>query len=333
MATVLLTDPIDPEIAVRLREHATIAQLGSNDSSELLHAASRAEVIIVRRQIPAEILERSPALRALVRHGAGLDFIPVADASRLAIAVTNVPSVNANSVAEHVVGLMISLARRLGFNDRGIRSGQWESLRVLGPTGVELRGRVVGLVGYGHIGQRVAEICHVGFGMRVKATRRRPLAPGPVESVDLDTLLQTSDFIVVACPLTAETKGMIGPRELDLVRDSAFLINVARGAIVDEAGLTERLAAGRIAGAGIDVFACQPLPSDHPLTRLDNVMLTPHVAGITKDSMRAMSAVAVDDTIRVLQGQRPQHLVNEDAWPAIASRWRRLARESDRDEH
>lgn len=330
MATALLTDPIDTAMATRLEQHARLLRLAGSDPRELEEAVAAADVVIVRRAIPADLLSKAPQLRALLRHGAGLDFIPLAEASRLAIAVTNVPSVNANAVAEHALGVMLSLARRIGLNDRGIRGGGWHSLRDGAPLTTELRGRTVGLVGYGNIGRRLAAICRSGFGMKVLSTRRSGAeSSDPVTFVDLSILLEQSDFVVVACPLTEETRGMIGAAQLARMAPTSYLVNVARGPIVDEEALSACLADGRLAGAGLDVFASQPLPADHPFRRLDNVVLTPHVAGISGDSMRAMSEAAVADAIAVLDGRRPAHLVNAEEWPRILSRWKALGARSD----
>ncbi|UIJ73445.1 hydroxyacid dehydrogenase [Aurantimonas sp. HBX-1] len=330
MATALLTDPIDPTMAARLEQHARILTLEGDDPGELEGAIAEADVVLVRRAIPAEFLSKASRLRALLRHGAGLDFIPLSEASRLAIAVTNVPNANANAVAEHAIGVMLALARRISVNDRSLRRGAWSSLRTVAPETTELGGRTVGLIGYGNIGQRLAAICRLGFGMRVLATRRSEAArSGSVTFVDLLTLLEESDFVVIACPLTKETQGMIGPCELDRMRRSAFLVNVARGAIVDEDALASRLADGRLAGAALDVFTTQPLPVNHLLRRLETVVLTPHVAGITGESMRAMSETAVEDAIAIIGGRRPIHLVNADEWPRILSRWQQLGAKTD----
>lgn len=327
MPRILLTDPIDPEGEARLVAVAEILRLQAVDDAAFVHAARAADIIIVRRRLPPGLLSGAKRLRAAIRHGAGLDFIDVGEASAAGIAVTNTPDVNANSVAEHAVAMMLAMRRRLIDFHNGLRDGRWSELRAEAPRTQELRGRTLGVVGFGAIGRRVAEICRFGFSMNVHAVRRRgPELPDWVNFGSLDEVLAQSDVVLIACPLTPETTGLIDAHRLALMRPSALLINVARGAIVDEAALVENLAGNAVAGAALDVYETQPLPLDSPLRNMANVMLTPHVAGLTGDSMRAMSRIAVDEALRVLAGKEPENLVNRDAWPVIRERWAMLAR-------
>ncbi|WP_119461242.1 NAD(P)-dependent oxidoreductase [Rhodospirillaceae bacterium SYSU D60014] len=321
MPTILLTDPIDPGETDRLFKAGAIRRLSGDTAAELEDAVRAADVVIVRRQLPSGILASCPRLLGLVRHGVGLDFIPVDEASALGIAVTNTPDVNALSVAEHAVGLMLAAWRGIARSDREVRAGNWSAMRALAPLNRELSGSQLGIVGFGAIGQEVARICHFGFGMTITVARRsRSQDLDWVAFRSLEEVIRTSDVLVVACPLTEETTGLIDGRLIAMMRDGVLIVNVARGAIIDEASLSEAVARKRIMAA-LDVFAKQPLPPNDPLTELEGIVLSPHVAGITRESMARMSRTAVDDTLRILRGERPRHLVNAHAWHQIRERW------------
>lgn len=323
---VLLTDPIDPRETDRLRETTEVRLLGEGAPDALSAAMRQADFVVVRRTIPLEALATAPRLRALLRHGAGLDFIPVGEASRLGIAVTNTPATNAQSVAEHAIGLALAVLRGIAANDAGIRAGEWGALRAAAPGSTELSGRTLGLIGYGGIGRAVARIAARGFGMDVVAARRgsAPQESG-VDFLTLDEVAARADVLVVACPLTDETRNLVSAAVLARMKREAILVNIARGAVVDEAALCTALEDGRIAGAALDVFAEQPLPSTSALRRAPNVVLSPHIAGVTAQAMARMSAMVADDILAMLDGGRPTRLVNADAWPAITARWAAIA--------
>ncbi len=188
--------------------------------------------------------------------------------------------------------------------DAKLRANGWRDARVLADASQELFGKTIGIIGLGSIGTRLAEICHHGFGMKVLGHQRRlDAVPAFVQRQPLDELLTASDFVVLACPLTEETRHLIDARRLALMKSTAVLVNVARGAVVDEAALVEALRQHRIAGAALDVFAQQPLAPDHPFMQLHNVLLTPHLAGLTVESMKRMSDGAADEVLRLLAGQ------------------------------
>lgn len=326
MATIFLTDPIHAQAERLLREHAEVlTPTHPYGPDELAQYVSQADIVIVRRQLPCGLIAGCARLRATIRHGAGLDFIPVEEASRAGVAVTNVPGANAECVAEHALGLALALCRRIARFDRRIRAGEWAALRGEIMASEGLRGRTAGIVGFGRIGREIAKICRFGFGMNIVAvSRRNDPALDWVSFADLDTVFAESDLVFVACPLNDETRGLIGRRQLERLGGSGFLVNIARGPIADEAALLEALRAGTIAGAGLDVFESQPLAADHAFRRLENVVMTPHVAGISRDSMKAMSEGTVADAIAIMNGERPRYLVNVDAWPRIERRWRAL---------
>jgi D-3-phosphoglycerate dehydrogenase len=260
-----------------------------------------------------------------VRHGAGVDLIPVDRATALGVCVGFVPGVNGNAVAEFVVAQMLAAARNVQRMDQVLHADGWSRARAISDSASELGGKTLGVVGVGSIGTRLADIAHHGFRMRVLGFRRdRTKLPPFVAHAELDRLFTEADYVVLACPLTPDTRGLASERLLARMRPTAWLLNVSRGAVVDEPALVEALAARRIAGAVLDVFATQPLAEDHPLRALPNAILTPHTAGLSAESVRAMSESAATDTLRILRGERPQHLFNADVWPRFLERRRAL---------
>ncbi|WP_171054168.1 NAD(P)-dependent oxidoreductase [Arenibacterium halophilum] len=322
MPVILLTDPIDPTEARRLEAVAQVRLLGAEGVGPLAEEMSMADIVIVRRKIPAEDVVGANRLRALIRHGVGLDFIPVETASANGIAVTNTPGTNEQSVAEQVFGMVLGLRRDILRNDTQVRAGAWDGCRARALDRRDLHGATLGLIGFGSIGRAVARIAHFGFGMTVVATKRSQ-SDGPewVRLCPLDDVLSTADILVLACPLTPETRSLISREALAKMQPDSILVNIARGPVVDEAALADALRDGVIGGACLDVFTTQPLPPESPLRSAPNTVLSPHVAGVTADSMRRMSQVAVDDALRILSAEQPRHLCNAQAWPEIAKRW------------
>jgi D-3-phosphoglycerate dehydrogenase / 2-oxoglutarate reductase len=242
------------------------------------------------------------------------------------VLVANVPGVNANAVAEHVLRSLLQLARFSAPMARQLqaRSAGWGKARALADASFELHGRTLGLVGYGHVGRAIARLCATGLSMRVLAHTRSPLGSDEphAQRMPLTELLAQSDFVVLACPLTEATRGLIGVTELALMKPGAFLVNVARGPVVQEAALIDALQSGRLAGAALDVFDTIPLRDDHPYWALENVLITPHVAGITDDSMRAMGQGAVLAVLHLLRGEVPPNCINPQAVPAFLARFK-----------
>jgi D-3-phosphoglycerate dehydrogenase / 2-oxoglutarate reductase len=286
--------------------------------------------VIVRAPLPPDLFEVAPSLVGAVRHGAGVDMIPLDAATAHGVLVANVPGVNANAVAEHVLRSMLELARRSRDVARelaGARGAGWARARALADVGVELRGRSVGLVGFGHVGQAIARIARQGFGMQVFATTRSTVVdPLLATALELNALLAASDFVVLACPLTDATRGLIGAAELARMRAGAFLVNVARGPVVQERALIDALQRRHVAGAALDVFDTQPPPDEHPYWQMPQVLMTPHVAGLTEDSMLAMGTGAVNAVECVLRGELPPNCVNAQAMPAFLRRRAALRR-------
>lgn len=308
---VLLTGPMDPEGERLIAEVAEVVLAPDAQPGTLRRLVAEADVLVVRSALPADLFEHAPRLRGVVRHGVGVDMIPMAAANARRIPVANVPGSNRNAVAEHAIGAVSMLRRRTAQMDVLLRHAGWDASRALADEAGELHDQVLGVVGVGGIGTRIAEIAHHGYGMRVLGHQRRlDTLPAFVEGVGLDALLARSDAVVLACPLTESTRGLIDARRLALMPRHAVLVNVARGAVVVEDALVAALQARRIGGAALDVFDEQPLRDGHPLLSLDNVVLTPHAAGLTRQSMRCMSLGAAEEVLRLLAGQVPRNLVN-----------------------
>lgn len=331
MARILLTQAILPRAQALLAEFAEVIVAPDTRAETLRRAAQGCDLIVVRAPLPEDIFAVAPTVVGAVRHGAGVDMIPIDAATAHGVLVANVPGVNAASVAEHVVGQMIRLARKGALLDARLQrkdDQRWPEARTIADPGFELAGRTLGLVGHGHVGQAIARVCARGFGMTVLAHTRSASSGGAAraQSVTLAELLQRSDFVVLACPLTAQTRGLIGAEQLATMHRGAFLINVARGPVVDEASLIEALRTGHLAGAALDVFDVQPLPIQHPFWSMEQVLVTPHVAGITEDSMWRMGNAVARAASALLAGRIPPHCINVEAEAAFLARFDKSGR-------
>ncbi|WP_207541059.1 hydroxyacid dehydrogenase [Sabulicella rubraurantiaca] len=319
---VALTDPVHPEGEALLRAAGHDVQLPGPDGLDALLA--RAEAVVVRRNLPPDLCLRAPRLLAAVRQGVGVDMIPVEHCTEHGVLVANVPGANADSVAEFAVAQMLDICRSPRAMHAALPGEGWAKARARSEAARELRGKTLGIIGVGAIGARLAEIAGTGFRMRVLGHRRdRNAMPQGVEYADLDTLFAESDFIVLACPLTEETRGLANAARLARMKRDAWILNVARGPVIEEAALIAALRENRIGGAALDVFDVQPLPADHPYMTLPNVLLTPHVAGLSQEAVVRMSTVAAEEVVRILRGEKPRNFINPEAWDA--SRARRAA--------
>jgi len=307
---VALTAPIHPDAHARLAQAAQV-RTAADASPDALRAVVRdAQGLIVRNHLPEDIFDHAPQLRFVVRHGVGLDMIPVAQATARKIVVANLPGSNTAAVVEYCLSAMLHLRRNLVGMDARLRSDGWAPARAMADGGTELQGAVCGIVGLGAIGSQLAAVVRA-LGMRVVGLTRRPDAlPAGVAAVDKQALMQTADVIVLCCPLTPETRGMIDAHALAWAKPHALLINVARGPVIDTPAVIDALAQGRLGGAALDVHDVQPLPADAAVLAAPRLLLTPHVAGTTATSMRRMSDGAVDDMLRLLRGDAPSNQVN-----------------------
>ena len=272
------------------------------------------------------LIERCKDLLVVSTTGAGYDPVDVAACTESGVIVVNQAGANAQAVAEHVIAMMLSLGKKIPQTDRSLRTERGVFREVF--KGRNAQERTVGIVGLGHVGRRVASICAKGIDMRVLAYdpylsevdfRERRAIP-----VELDELLSLADYVSINCPLNDETRGMIGHRELSLMQPSAFLVNTARGGIVDEDALADALAEGRIAGAGVDVWVVEPPPLEHRLLSFDNVIATYHTAGVTMDSRYNMAHWNAQQIVQIFNGERPPRLINPDAWDRFLHRFTRI---------
>ncbi|HSB69554.1 MAG TPA: hydroxyacid dehydrogenase [Candidatus Methylomirabilis sp.] len=268
-------------------------------------------------EIPASVIKAGSVLKVIARHGVGYDNIDVAAATRRKIPVCITPRANALSVAEHVLALMLALAKRLVEYDGATRQHEWEVRNSYGA--VDLDGKVLGIIGMGRIGTLVCQKAIGAFNMQVQAYD--PLVPAAVMEQagatvvpDIASLLRAADVVTVHVPSTPQTKGLIGEKQLALMKPTAFLINTARGPLVDEAALARALRAKQIAGAGVDVFDPEPPRADNPLFALPNVVLTPHSAGLTVECVIRMATHAAQAIMDVLEGRRPEGVINPEVF-------------------
>lgn len=290
--------------------------------AHIYHVASARDDMAPHWYVAPPLLARCPDLLAVSTYGAGYDTVDVDACTRAGVCVVNQAGSNAGAVAEHTLGLMLGLSKRIGESDRRLRRGERLTRQDL--VGSDLAGRTLGLVGIGHAGRRVAQLAHA-FGMRVLATdpllEPQQIRARGAEPVPLVQLLAQSDVVSLHCPRDHHTTGMIGAPEFAAMKPGALFITTARGGIHDEAALLQALRSGHLAGAGLDVWALEPPTSDHPLLALDNVLATVHTAGVTHGSRRQMATMAADQILALAQGARPPRLVNPEVWPAYAQRF------------
>jgi D-3-phosphoglycerate dehydrogenase / 2-oxoglutarate reductase len=316
MTRVLLTDPIDVSGEELLRARGAEVVLAPEGSpATVKQLAAEADGIIIRSKLPDDIFEAAPRVRAVTIHGTGTDLVPLAAANAKGVLVANLPGENAQSVAEYCVMAMLMLARNVVAIGAAMRAQPWDEARKLAMAAREISGLTAGIVGVGEIGRRVAKICRNGFGMRVLGNQRRmDRLPPEAEGASLDELVAQSDFVVIACPLTPETQHLFDAARLGAMKREAWLINVGRGPVVDETALIDALHERRIAGAMLDVYEHYRIAPGHPLFALNNVILTPHLAGSTRESRARAAVRAADEMLRMLAGEKPRNLVNPEAW-------------------
>jgi phosphoglycerate dehydrogenase-like enzyme len=261
-------------------------------------------------RVSAASLEGADRLALIARHGVGLDMIDLDACTRRGIAVTITPDAIRRPIASAAVALVLALAHRLVERNEAFHDGRWAEGR-FGLMGTGLTGRTLGVIGLGNIGREIVRLLEP-YGMLVLATTRRRLDEAGVEQVDLETLLREADVVVVSCPLTPETHHLLDARRLALMKPTALLVNVARGPIVDQAALAEALRAGRLAGAGLDVFEQEPVPPGDPLLGQPNVVAAPHALGYTDELFRGCVASACSAILAVREGRVPEHVANPE---------------------
>ena len=266
-----------------------------------------------------------PNLLVVSTNGAGFDTVNVKDCTEAGVLVVNQSGGNAEAVAAHVLAMMLTLSKQLVQTNHALRSGTMRDRTAF--IGNDVHGQTIGIVGLGNVGRRVAELCRGLFRMQVIAydpyLDEQTMAARGAVKVTLDELLRRADFVSINCPLDDDTRGMIGAKQFALMQPHAYFITTARGFIHDEGALAEALRAKKIAGAGLDVWDKEPPPSDHPLLQFDNVMASPHTAGVTREARANMGKIAAEQLIMTLDGKRPPRIVNPQVWPAYAKRFER----------
>jgi D-3-phosphoglycerate dehydrogenase len=273
--------------------------------------------------VHADLLRRAPNLLIVSSNGAGFDPVDVDACTAAGVLVVNQSGGNAHSVAEHALGMLLTLSKRIIEADRALRRDPNVNRNSL--IGTEAQGKTIGIVGLGNVGRRIAELCKGLLGMTVLAydpylTAAEMAARGG-EKVELDDLLRASDYVSINCPLDKNTRGMIGAREFALMQPHAYFITTARGFIHDEAALLEALRNKSIAGAGLDVWSKEPPPPEHPLLQFDNVLASPHTAGVTTEARTNMGRIAAEQMLGALDGQRPPRMINPEVWPDYGKRF------------
>jgi D-3-phosphoglycerate dehydrogenase len=311
----------------RISNHAAEA-----DAAPILAAAHAYQIMSARDELApvffadADLLARAQNLLVVSTHGAGYDTVNLDACTRAGVLVVNQAGGNAEAVAEHALALLLCLTKRIVETDRRMRRGPGIDRNAY--IGRDACGKTIGIIGLGHVGTRLGALCSGLLRMRVLACdpylSAAEIAARGAEKVTLDELLSRADYVSINCPLAAETRGMIGAREYALMQPHAYFITTARGLIHDEAALEVALREGRIAGAGLDVWAKEPPPPDHPLLQLDNVVASQHTAGVTREARANIGRIAAEQLLDVLDGKRPPRLLNPEAWPAYARRFERI---------
>ena len=298
-----------------LREHAEVVVPARVDAITLVKEGAKAEGLIVRLiRVGPDLMTGMPRLKVIGRHGVGVDNIDMKAATERGIAVVNTPGTNTVTVAEYTTGAMLMLAKQFVALNREVRKGYFSMRDKI--MGSELHGKKLGIIGYGAIGRLVGRYaCTLGM----LVYYYDPLVgqeEGACKMENLAELLGQSDFVTVHAPFTPETVNLLGEQELRLMPPGSYFINASRGGIVDEDALYNVLASGHLGGAVIDVLGEEPFPAAHPLYGLENVLITPHIAGLSRECVIRMGMTVVQDVLCALRGERPQHLVNPVVWPS-----------------
>lgn len=311
---VLVVDPVHAHALDELSQRCDVVYQIHPSREELIKLLDGIDVLVMRSgiQLPGDVIEHAQSLKVIARAGSGVDNIDINAASSRNITVFNVPVVSARSVAEHAFGLLLAVKRNIALSDRWLRNNQWRKGEL---CGYELHGKVLGLVGYGRIGSEVARIGK-GFGMKIDAHRKRDseeigkdMADEGVRLVSsLCELLRNSDMVILAVPLNDSTRNLITMTELQMMKETSFLVNIARGGIVDEEDLFHALQDNVIAGAATDVFEKEREFS--PLFELDNVVVTPHIGAMTYESQKTIARILCRNIFCALDGKKVRYSLN-----------------------
>ena len=309
---VLVADAINEKGIENLKEVADVTVDTSITPEDLVKTIKEYDGIIVRSRtkVTKEVIANADNLKIIARAGVGVDNIDLDAATEKGIMVVNSPESTSITVAEHTMGLLLSMARKLSIADKSVKEGKWEKKRFMG---VELRNKTLGVIGMGRIGSQVVNRCKA---FEMDAVAYDPYLPEEVatqmgvELTDLETVLKKADFITIHVPLTPETKHLISHDEFELMKDSAFITNCARGGIIDEDALYDALKNEKIGGAALDVYEEEPPAEDSKLFELDNIVLTPHIAASTQEAQRDAAIIVADEIIELFKGGTPKNVLN-----------------------
>jgi len=317
ISTVLVTEALSPEGTAVLTGRGLNVVVPQQNSQEAFEAClADADAIVLRTNVTvtAECLDKAPNLKIVARTGAGYDNVDVQAATAKKVLVCNLVGVNSVSVAEHATALVLALAKQLPLYDRAVRAGDWKARR--NKAAMELEGKTLGVAAMGNVGSKVARICHDAFGMEVLAfdpyVKDRFSGFDYTFVDDLETLFARSDFISLHLPSLPETKGVVNRELLSRMKSTAYLINTARGDLINETDLAEALSSRTIAGAALDVFADEPPADDNPFKSIDNVLLTPHVASLTQEVSVKAAIGAAQAVVDLADGKTPEFVVNRE---------------------
>ncbi|TMD10367.1 MAG: hypothetical protein E6J02_01175, partial [Chloroflexi bacterium] len=307
MPAILVADSLADDGLRRLRQAGEVEVRTGLTEAQLVEAIPAFDALVVRSatKVGEKVLEAGRRLRVVGRAGVGVDNIDIDAATRRGILVVNAPRGNITAAAEHTIGLLLAVARWIPQADASVRRGEWQRARF---TGVEIRGKTLGIVGLGNIGTEVAKRAQ---GLEMDVIAFDPVVPQEraeqfnVELVGLEELLGRADFITVHAPLTEKTRGLIGPRQLAQMKPGSRLVNAARGGIVDEAALAAALAKGQLAAAAADVFEEEPVSAGNPLLQLPNFIATPHIAASTEEAQTSVAFDVAEEVAAVLNGELP----------------------------
>ncbi|MCG3138724.1 MAG: Hydroxypyruvate reductase [Phycisphaerae bacterium] len=306
---ILVVEKLSTWALERLHEIGQVTEIHETDEASLLRSIPSADALIVRTyaQVTDRVIQAGVRLKVIGRAGIGVENIDTQAARARGVVVIHTPAASTEAVAELTIGMMIALVRRMGWSEQQLRQGEFFNARAALQQ-PELSELTLGIIGMGRIGQRVAEIARQAWKMNILYNDIRDVRPLSVvaESRNLPELLQQADVLSLHVPLTRLTHGMINAEQLQLLKATSWLINTARGAVMQTDALVAALLEGRLAGAALDVTEPEPLPVDHPLLSAPNCLLTPHIGSRTTRSQLAMNRV-VEDVIAVLQGSAPQY--------------------------
>ncbi len=326
MWRALVLAPFSPAQLERLRQRLEVSYESWLDTRRLqdpddlarrLHEQGISILVVESDFVFEEMFEQAPGLKFVGICRAATNHVDLEAATRHGVVVVNTPARNAQAVAEHALGLMLALARRIPAAHSYVAQGRWADPvePYIAMRGVELCGKTLGIIGLGAIGRRLAAM---GMALGMEVLAHDPYVAAPPEGVRLvalDELLALSDFVSIHAPLAPETEGLLDARRLALMKPTAYLVNTSASAIVRQEALVEALRCRRMAGAALDVFESHPLPPGSPLLGLDNLVLTPHIGGATAETVQRHSEMMAEDILRFVRGERPLRLVNPEVWP------------------